>query len=101
MRKIQQNFNIFKHHFLKALSILFSILSAVLLLISREEFGINSVCRAIMVFAITFIIAIADAILVTCFYRKKEVFDSGHGKLILKYDDLWRIAFPKHMIASY
>lgn len=96
MRRIRQNFNIFKHHFLKALSILFSILSAVLLLISREEFGINSVCRAIMVFAITFIIAIADAILVTCFYRKKEVFDSGHGKLILKYDDLWRIAFPNH-----
>ena len=96
MRRIQQNINIFKHHFFKSLGMLFSILSAVLLLISKEEIGIISVGRAIVVFAITIIIATAYAILMTCFYRKREVFDSSHGKLILKYSDLWRIAFPKH-----
>lgn len=97
MRRIQQNCSIFKHHFFKSLSLLFSVLSAVLLLISKEDIGVNSVCRAIVFFGITIIIATVYAILITCFYKKREVFDNKRGKLILKYGDLWKIAFPKHI----
>lgn len=95
MNRISLNLKLLKQYFLKAISVLFTVLSAILLLMSKEDIGIISKWRSIITFGIWFLIAFAYAVLRVCFYKSKEVFDNGQGKLILKYNDLWKIAFTK------
>lgn len=98
MNRIKHNVNLLKAYFVKSLSMLFAILSAILLLIEKENIGIDSMCKAILVFIIAFVIALGYAILMACVYKKIEIFENGRGKLSLKYGDLWKIAFPNHKL---
>lgn len=95
MNRISLNLKLLKQYFLKAISVLFTVLSAILLLMSKEDIGITSKWISFITFGICFLIAFVYAVLRVCFYKSKEVFDNGQGKLILKYNDLWKIAFPK------
>lgn len=98
MKRIEQNLNIFKKHFVRAMSVLFSILSGILLLVSKEEIGVNSICRAILTFIIIIGLALIWATYRVCFYTKNEIFDTGKGKLVLEYGDLWKKSFQKRSI---
>lgn len=93
MNRIKHNFNLLKSYFVKSLSILFAILSAILLLIEKEDIGIDSRYKAVLVFIIALLIALVYAVIMVCVYKKIEIFNNGSGKLFLKYDDIWKIAF--------
>lgn len=94
MKRIEGNLKFLKQYFLNALSVLFTILSAVLLLLDKETIGIDSQSKAILTFAAMILAAIVYAILQTCFYKRKDIFSNGNGKLVVEYGDLWKIAFP-------
>lgn len=95
MKHISLNFNIFKQGFKAATSYLFGLLSSILLFVTKEDLGIDTNSKSLLVVVFIIALSIVYAVIKTFFYKKKEVFSTSQGKLTIKYDDLWRIAFTK------
>jgi len=95
MSRIYDNLNLFINYLLKGISALFALASAVLLLVEKESLGIDSNCKAAVVYIIIIGLALLWAISRVFFYKENKVYGDGLGELILRYDDIWKIAFPK------
>jgi len=95
MKRIKLNLSVFKNTFIKTVSVLFSVMSAVLLLVPKEAFGINTYKEAIVVFGVVFLVALVYTVFRTFTYKKVEVFNNTRCSLTLRYGDLWKIAFRK------
>lgn len=93
MRRICNNLNLLKKYFFQRTSTIFAVVSGVLLFIEKDFFGINSIQKAIWTYLAIFLIIILWSILKVCFYKENTIFKNNQGKLSLKYDDLWKIAF--------
>ncbi len=100
MKHISLNFNIFKQGFKAATSYLFGLLSSILLFVTKEEIGIDTNCKSLLVVIFIISLSFVYAVIKTFFYKKKEIFSTSQGKLTIKYDDLWRIAFTKCPLKS-
>ena len=93
MKRIGKNINLFKKYFLQRTSIVFAIVSGMLLFIDKKSIGIDSVHKSIWALIIIFAIVTLWTILKVCFYRENILFKTNQGKLSLRYGDLWKIAF--------
>ena len=95
MSRICDNLNLFINYLLKGISSLFALVSAVLLLVEKESLGIDTNCRAVVVYIAIVVLALLWAIGRVFFYKENKIYGDGLGELILRYDDIWRIAFSK------
>lgn len=95
MKRIIMNLGIFKNIIVKTLATLFSVSSAILLFVDKKDLGIDSTCKGIFTLCGIGVFAV----IVGCFfvynYRKKIVFENVQGKLTVRYDDIFKFAFPK------
>lgn len=95
MSRICDNLNLFIQYLLKSISSLFALASAVLLLVDKESLGIDTNCKALVVYIAIFVLALVGAIGRVFFYKENKIYGDGSGELILRYDDIWKIAFSK------
>ena len=95
MGRIYDNLNLFTNYLLKGISSLFAIASAVLLLVDKETLGIDSNCKAFLVYVVIIVVALLWALGKVFFYRENQIYSNASGKLVLRYDDIWKIAFSK------
>lgn len=95
MSRIYDNLNLFVKYFLKGISSLFALTSGVLLLYPKEMFGINSNCKAFLAYLAIGALALLWAIGRVFFYKENRIYSDVSGELVLRYDDIWKIAFPK------
>lgn len=90
--KMVLNFKLFKKHFGYACGVLFGVASSMLLFIDKSEIFIDSLWKELFVLgALIFLSAGYAAVRVLFYLKIVEI----KGKLILRYGDLWSIAFSK------
>ncbi|MDC7289115.1 DUF6430 domain-containing protein [Blautia schinkii] len=76
---------------------LFSLLSVILSFISWDEMGIKLSSIKISIFLVIVVVSFAGAILyICCLKRSATVWEKGTGKVVLRYGDIMKLAFPKH-----
>lgn len=100
MKRIKLNLSKFKKTFIKTVSVLFSLMSVLLLLVSKEELGINTYREAIVVFGMVGAVALIFTVVRIFTYKKIEVFNNTKCSLTLRYGDLWKIAFRKNRFGN-
>ena len=98
MKRICNNVNLFNKYFILRTSVVFAIVSGVLLFIDKKCFGIDSTKKSIWALISIFIIVTLWAVLKVCFYKENIVFKTNQGKVSLRYGDLLKIAFPTSSI---
>lgn len=75
---------------------IFTILSIVLSFVSWSDFGIDSLAFKLLIFIGIIFISSVTAVLVVCYFRKSNtVYENGTGRIILRYGDFMKLAFPK------
>lgn len=83
--------------FTSALSVEFTVISAVLLFFSLEnDLGItlDSVCKKCLALLIPILLAGLFAVIRACTFRKNKIVDETQLSIILRYGDLWKFGFP-------
>lgn len=90
LKKIQINGRLFLDYFKIASSIVFGIASACLLFFDKSDLKIESFSSKIIAMIILIVLALGYAVVKVISYKKIERIK---GKLILRYDDLWKKAF--------
>ena len=93
MKRICNNLNLFKKYFIQRTSIVFAIVSGVLLFIDKESFGIDSTQESIFSMILIFALVTLWTVLKVCFYKENIIFKTNQGKVSLRYADLLKIAF--------
>lgn len=89
------NFNYICKKTIIITSTLFSLIAISLSFISWEEMGITSFLSRSLILIGIIIISIILAILTCFFKRTNTVWQNGSGKIVLRYGDIIKIAFPK------
>ena len=89
------NLGIFKSVIVNTLATLFSISSSILLFVDKEDIGIDSIWKGILTICGIVILAIIVGLIFVYNYRKKIIFENIQGKLTVRYDDIFKFAFPK------
>ncbi len=100
MKQIAKNLNIFKQSTKKAIGFLFTTLSCMLLFITKEELGIDSICKSMFIIIGFFIISILYGIIKTFTYKEKVLFEQNNSKLTVRYGDLLKIAFSNNPLKN-
>lgn len=95
MKRIIMNLGIFKKVIVKTLATLFSVSSAILLFVDKKDLGIDSTCKGIITLCGIGIFAVVVGWFFAYNYRKKIIFENVRGKLTVRYDDIFKFAFPK------
>lgn len=84
--------------FTSALSVEFTVISAVLLFFSlKDDLGItlDSFCKKCLALLIPILLAGLFAVIRTCTFRKNKIVDETQLSIILRYGDLWKFGFPR------
>ncbi len=98
MKRLYINKKYIIRSFISALSVEFTIISAVLLFFSlKDDFGIelDNFCQKCFAFVIPILLAGLFSIVKTCTYRKNKIVDETQLDIILRYGDLWKFGFPR------
>ena len=98
MKRICINKKYLFRSFIASLSVIFGIISTILLFFSLEDdFGItlNNPCEKCLTLVIPILIAGLIAIIKTCTYRKVKIVDETQLSIILRYGNLWKYGFPR------
>lgn len=98
MKRICNNLNLLKKYFIQRTSIVFAIVSGVLLFIDKKSFGIDSTKESIFAIILIFAFVILWTVLKVCFYKENIIFKTNQGKVSLRYADLLKIAFTSSSI---
>ena len=95
MKRIIMNFGRFKETIVKTLAILFSISSAILLFVDKNDLGIDSKYKGTLAICVIVVLAIVVGLISVYIYRKKVIFENAQGKLTIRYGDIFKFGFPK------
>lgn len=75
---------------------IFGLLSIILSFVSWEDFGIEDVYGKILIFVMIVVSTLFVAILwICCIKQKNTIWERGNGKIVIRYGDIMKIAFPK------
>lgn len=92
----KRNFFEIKKRGLAIAGSIFTILSIVLSFLSWGDMGIDSLAIKLLIFVGIIFISSVVAVFMVCYFRKcNTVYENGTGKIILRYGDLMKLAFPK------
>lgn len=90
------NFREIKNFGLAIAGSVFTILSIILSFVSWDDMGISSLAIKILIFWGVIFISGAVAMLTVCYLRTcNTIYEVGTGKIVLRYGNLMKLAFPK------
>ncbi len=95
INRIKNNISVLKKYFIKYYAVIFSVLEVITFFMPFEDMGIINKKSKIIIFCISFGIAIVLSIISILLRRKKKLFGNINQGLTICYGDLMKTAFNK------